>query len=153
MKALLAGILLLCAAWPVQAGAARHQGGNQFVAIDIFLESAEPVAAWQFELDNPHGPMKVVGVENGESSAFGDAPYYDREAVRRGAVDRIIVADFSLAEASRLPSGRFRIATLHLMLDDANVPSFELDLVIAVTQDGRPIDAMLSYESGKRQER
>lgn len=153
MKALLAGILVLCAAWPLQTGAVQHHGGSRFVAIDIFLESAEPVAAWQFEFGNPEGPMKIVGVESGESPAFGDAPYYDRETVRRGAADRIIVADFSLAEKSRLPSGRFRIATLHLMLDDVDVPSFDLDLVTAVTQDGRPVDAMLSFESGERQER
>lgn len=86
MKALIVGVLVLFAAWPLPTGAAQHQSGSRFVAIDIFLESAEPVAAWQFEFGNPDGPMKIVGVENGESAAFGDAPYYDREAVRRGAV-------------------------------------------------------------------
>ena len=49
-----------------------------------------------------------------------------------------MVADYSLAEESKLPSGRVRVATLHLMLDgDAD---FELNLVTANTADGRPID-------------
>lgn len=151
MKALIV-FLALCAAWQAETGAAQHESRNRFVAIDVFLESAEPVAAWQFELGNPGGPMKIVGVENGESAAFGDAPHYDREAVRRGAADRIIVADFSLAEANRLPSGRFRVATLHLMLEEKGVPPFDLDLVTAVTSDGQPVDAVLSLESRTREE-
>ena len=38
-----------------------------------------------------------------------------------------------------MPSGRIRVATLHLMLDgDAD---FELNLVTANTADGQPIEA------------
>ncbi|NOR35267.1 MAG: hypothetical protein GQ577_00835, partial [Woeseiaceae bacterium] len=68
----------------------------RFTAVDVYLDSAEPVAAWQFELGDRVGVMKVVGVEQGDSPAYAHAPYYDREAVRLGEADRIIVADYSL---------------------------------------------------------
>jgi hypothetical protein len=90
--------------------------------------------------------MKIVGVENGASAAYSRAPYYDREAVQLGTADRIIVADFSLAEPSQLPSGRTRVATLHLMLTGPGEPAFELDLVTAVRHDGRTIDASIALE-------
>lgn len=111
----------------------------RFVPVEVFLDSPEPVAAWQFEFKDRNARMTVVGVQNGGSDVFQQAPYYDREAVARGDADRIIVADYSLAEKSALPSGRIRVATLHLMLEgDAD---FELQLVAANTADGRPIEA------------
>jgi hypothetical protein len=116
----------------------------RFAAVDIYLESTEPVAAWQFELADRSGTMKVVGVEQGESPAFERVPYYDREAVRRGAADRIIVADYSLADAGELPAGRSRIATIHLMLSGAKDADFNLQLVTATTYDGETMDARIS---------
>lgn len=116
----------------------------RFAAVDIYLDSAEPVAAWQFELSDRRGTMKVVGVEQGESAAFERVPYYDREAVARGQADRIIVADYSLADADELPSGRSRIATLHLMLSGDTDADFDLQLVTATTYDGEAMDARIS---------
>ena len=75
----------------------------RFVPVDIVLDSPEPVAAWQFELSDRSGAIKVVGVENGDSSAFADAPYYDRAATQAGEVERLVVADYSLADAVALP--------------------------------------------------
>ena len=104
-----------------------------------------PGAAWQFELNHRAGTMNVVGVENGESIAFDRAPYYDREAAQRGALERIIVADFSTYPVEMLPTGRVRIATLHVMISGAD-PAYELRLVTAVNETGRPVDATLSLE-------
>jgi len=119
--------------------AAMGQAKARFVPVEVFLDSPEPVAAWQFELKDRNASMTVVGVENGGSDVFQRAPYYDREAVTRGDADRIVVADYSLAEESKLPSGRVRVATVHVMLEgDAD---FELNLVTANTADGRPIEA------------
>lgn len=139
MRANRACALLLALALAAQAGAAPR-----FVAVDVWLESPVPVAAWQFELTSPHA--KIVGVENGESAAFGDAPYYDRGAVERGSALRIMVADFSLAAPAALPAGRFRIATLHLLLEAAGEPDFNLELVTAVDHDGDPVDASIGLE-------
>ena len=116
----------------------------RFAAVDIYIDSAEPVAAWQFELSDRRGGMQVVGVEQGESQAFERVPYYDREAVRSGQADRIIVADYSLADVDELPSGRSRIATVHLMLSGDNDADFNLQLVTATTYDGEVMDARIS---------
>ena len=134
-------VLAMCLTTGVSGG----DPAPRFVPVDIFLDSPQPVAAWQFELQDRNAAMKVVGVENGDSDAFQRAPYYDRDAVQRGDVDRIVVADYSLAEESELPSGRVRVATVHIMLvRDAD---FELTLVTANTADGRPIsDATVSLQ-------
>jgi hypothetical protein len=147
VRAVIFSLIVLCAACAWQTSAAQHDDSGRFAAVDVYLDSSEPVAAWQFEFSSRKGLMKVVGVENGESAAFGGTPYYDREAVQLGTADRIIVADFSLADTDLLPSGRIRIATLHLMLAGTDVPPFDLHLITAVTRDGRTIDASISLES------
>ncbi|MDE0178454.1 MAG: hypothetical protein OXP36_07625 [Gammaproteobacteria bacterium] len=120
------------------AVAALGEAKARFVPVEVFLDSPQPVAAWQFELKDRNASMKVVGVENGGSDVFQRAPYYDREAVTRGDAGRIVVADYSLADESELPSGRVRVATLHLMLDGN--ADFDLNLIAATTADGRPIE-------------
>ena len=114
----------------------------RFVPLEVQLDSSEPVAAWQFELEDRQAVTKVVGVENGGHPAFRTAPYYDRTAVAQGDTSRIVVADYSLADADQLPSGRFRLATLHLMV--RGEPDFELRLMTATTSEGGAIDASIS---------
>ena len=135
-------LLVIVFAVALSAGALAQD--VRFAAVDIYLDTAEPVAAWQFELSDRLGTMKVVGVEQGESAAFERVPYYDREAVRRGQADRIIVADYSLADADALPTGKSRIATLHLMLSGETDADFNLQLVTATTYDGEAMDARIS---------
>jgi hypothetical protein len=137
-------LLLLYAAVSFETAAAQDEVARKFLALDVYLQADEPVAAWQFEFSGQNS--KIVGVENGESGAYDGAPYYDREAVQRGTADRVVVADFSLAAPEALPSGRVRIATLHLILEDAGPPEFDLDLVTAVTPDGAAIDASIALK-------
>ncbi len=134
-------LLVLFVLLPVVGHAAPR-----FVAVDVYLSVDEPVAAWQFELADANGVTTIVGVENGDSVAFGDVPYYDRDAIEAGRAERVIVADFSLE--ANLPSGRVRVATLHLMLDGE--PEFELTLKTATTRDGSPLDATITLESETR---
>lgn len=151
MRSAPAGLLVLAVAlWQTTALAAD---GTRFAAVEVYLDSTAPVAAWQFEFRNRRGGMKVVGVENGENAAFHGTPYYDREAVRLGTADRIVVADYSVVERRHLPSGRTRIATLHVVLDGPYRPEFELDLVTAVGPDGQPVDAALEIASMTGSER
>ena len=120
---------------------ASANAAPRFEALDIWIDAAQPVAAWQFELRDANGHTTIVGVENGDSDAFGDAPYYDRDAVNAGDAERIVVADFSLADD--LPSGYFRLATVHVMVDGGE-PDFELTLVTVTNRDGRRVDASIS---------
>ena len=132
--------LVLCtAAWP---GLSRADVAKvRFAALDVHLESAQPVAAWQFELSETAGRMRVVGVENGDSPAFPKAPYYDRKAVHDGRADRIIVADFSLRPAAELPAGKARIATVHVRITGDSEPEYLLRLVTAGNAAGKPVPA------------
>jgi hypothetical protein len=114
----------------------------RFMVIDIVLDAKQPVAAWQFELRDNNDHMKVVGLEGGESNAFDRAPYYDQAAVESGRADRIIVASYSLAKPESLPTGQFRLATVHLMLEGGE-PRFELKLITATAFDGAQIDASI----------
>lgn len=147
MRSVIFNLIVICCACAWQTSAAQHDESSRFAAVDIYLDSAEPVAAWQFEFSSRNGLMKIVGVENGESAAFQETPYYDREAVQLGTADKIVVADFTLADTNELPSGRIRVATLHLMLTGTDAPQFDLELVTAVMRDGRTIDASISLES------
>ncbi len=138
--------LLLClvlwvAAWPGWC----HADGTKvrFAALDIHLEAAEPVAAWQFELSEAGGRMRVVGVENGDSPVFAKAPYYDRKAVSDGRADRIIVADFTVRPATELLVGRVRIATVHVRLTGDSEPDYVLRLVAAGNALGEPVPASI----------
>ena len=120
----------------------------RFVPVEVYLESSERVAAWQFELADRAGAMKVVGIERGGHDAFPRAPYYDRDALADGTAPRIVVADYSLVLESALPRGRFRLATLHLMLEGE--PDYALRLVTATAPDGAPIDASIALGDSPR---
>ena len=141
MKKLLVTLALLMA-FP-DVASAEDARSPRFVPLEIHLDSPEPVAAWQFELGDRNAATTVVGIENGGHSAFRRTPYYDRSAVVRGSASRVVVADYSLADANLLPVGRFRLATLHLML--RGEPDFELSLIKATTPEGRAIDASISF--------
>ena len=118
-----------------------------FTALDVYLEAGEPLAAWQFELRESSGRMRVVGVENGDSTAFRDAPYYDLAAVNDGMADHIIVADYSMNPAAELPTGRSRVATVHIQLEGLAEPDYELSLMAAGGADGAPIQALIEFET------
>ena len=122
----------------------------RFAAIDIYVDSAEPLAAWQFELSEASGAMAVVGVENGDSDAFPDAPYFDRSVIEADRAERIIVADYSLADVARLPTGTTRVATVHVRLAGARIPEFDLELIAAGNAAGAPItaEAILELQDG-----
>ena len=124
-----------------------HAGETRFEAVAIYLESDEPVAAWQFELSEASGRMRVVGVENGDSAAFDGAPYYDLQAVNEGEADRIVVADYSLRPAEELPTGRSRIATVHVQLQGSAEPEYALSLMAAGGEDGEPVAASIELET------
>lgn len=125
----------------------------RFAAVNVYVESPEPLAAWQFELTDKNGSMTVVGVENGESAAFPQAPYYDLDAVRDDRADRIVVANFSLAARNELPVGRTRIATVHVRLSGSQAPDFDLQLIAAGNIDGLaiPADVNLEFDNGRAQ--
>lgn len=128
----------------IAQAAAQNVTPGKFEVLDVYVQSAEPLAAWQFELTERAGRMQVVGIEGGEATAFAEAPYYDREAVERGAADKIIVASFSLDAPAALPVGRTRVASVHVRLTGTGEPDYELRLVTAGNADGAAIPAEIT---------
>ena len=138
-------VAALCAALPVLPQS--DLADVRFTTIDVFLVTDEPVAAWQFQLREASGRMRVVGVENGDSAAFGEAPYYDLAAVGAGTAERVIVADYSLDPPVELPSGRTRVATVHVRIEGPGDPDYELNLMAAGAADGQPISAAIELDA------
>jgi hypothetical protein len=137
-------LAVLCAATVLSTTAQPR--ASYFTTVDLFVVSDTPVAAWQVELTERRGAMQIVGIERGDDATFRDPPYYDRVALE-GASDRIVLASFSLSDAAQLPSGRVRIARVHVRMTGATAPDYEARLVAAGTADGRPIDARLNIET------
>jgi hypothetical protein len=145
-----ARVLRAVLAWVCAASAlvlAAQPLAGRFTTVDLYVVSDTPVAAWQVELTERGGAMQIVGIERGDDSTFRDPPFYDRVALERGALDRIVLASFSLSDAEQLPRGRVRIARLHVRATGAAEPDYEVRLVAAGTADGSPIDAQLNLET------
>ena len=117
----------------------------RFAPLHIYLDSGDrSLAAYQFELKATAGRIEIVGVECGEHKAFSEAPYYDPAARTQ---DRIIIAAFNTGRD--LPTGRTRIATVHLLIKGDVEPQYELDLTVAGDADGEKIPAEITFEKGE----
>ena len=118
-----------------------------FVPLHIYLDSGDqPLSVYQFELKITRGDVRIVGVEGGEHPAFQNAPYYDPKALSE---DRIIIAAYSTD--SSLPTGRTRIATLHLQVRGQTPPEYKLALTVSADAQGKPIPATITFKQGETQ--
>ena len=107
----------------------------QFTHVDVFIDSsAKSLAAYQFELAVERGMAEIVGLEGGESKAFSEPPYYDPAALHG---KRIIVAAFNVGKD--LPTGRTRVARLHMQISGSEKPQYAVKLVEACGPDGAKI--------------
>ena len=136
--------------WPAAVCAqqsAREEGPSRFSAVDIYVDSkSAPLAAYQIEFSATNGIAKIVGIEGGDSPAFHEPPFYDAKAIQH---ERVIIAAFNTAAADKLPSGKTRIATIHLQLIGDAAPQFQLKLQVAANPDGNRISADASFEERK----
>lgn len=128
-----------------QPEAANAQVAGRFEAVPVFIDAGDDaLAAFQLELTAANGLIQVVGVEEGESKELsGERFYFDREVIAQARSDRVIVAAFSTAKKEVLPTGRVRVATIHVFITAAE-PNYQATLVTAATIGGQPIDAHLS---------
>jgi len=100
--------------------------GSRFVAVDVYVEAGDKkLAAWQVEIGTDDRAA-IVGVEGGEPAVYREPPTYDPAALQGG---KIVLAAFTTGDA---PSGRVRVARLHLM------ESAKVDLVGRLTAAGAP---------------
>jgi len=121
------------------------RSSTRFAAIDLFIDSGnDPLAAWQVEFHATKGVVRIVGIESGEHAVFGDdPPYYDPDAMMN---DRVILAQYSLGRADSLPTGRTRIATVHVQIEGEMEPQFSMLLQAAGDDEGCRIAAEVTFE-------
>ena len=104
---------------------------QNFTAVDVYVDSPKPLAAWQVEIRTD---ATIVGVEGGEPKAYAEPPFYDPKALRGG---RIVLAAFTL-EATP-PSGRIRVARLHLQ--ERQPSQLTAHEIVAAAPGGARLDA------------
>ena len=104
-----------------------------FVVVDVIVTTEGPLAAWQVFVTCASEEAALVGVENGDVDAFPEAPHYDPAALRG---HRIVLADYSLADPTMLPSGRCRLASLHFEIPSGVEPVLTAQDVLCADADG-----------------
>jgi len=130
MKARLLSVLALAVALT-----ARADQPVRFTAMDVWFDASDhKLAAYQVEVRYDVEHIKIVGLEGGDHAAFADAPYYDRRGLTGG---RIVIAAFSTADG--LPTGRVRLARIHLQVEGDVVPDLQLRLMTTGDAEGRRI--------------
>jgi hypothetical protein len=117
--------------------------------VDVFVDSKDkPLAAYQLDFAVTNGNAKIVGIEGGEHPAFGQPPFYDPKAMQH---ERVILAAFSTEAADKLPTGKTRVATIHLQVEAVTEPQFELKLQAAADAQGNRLAAEASVAERKAQ--
>ncbi|MBK8979494.1 MAG: hypothetical protein IPM29_26640 [Planctomycetes bacterium] len=130
--------MLLAAGGPAEPGLpdATARGRAQqptFASLDVFADvGAQDLAGWQAELVLAAG--LVVGIEGGDPAAFRDAPRYDPAALHGG---RVILA--ALAQGQEFPSGRVRVARVHVMEQGGDGARWDVRNAVATNVRGERI--------------
>lgn len=123
---------------------AQESSPVRFCAVDIYLDAGStPLAAYQVDFSITNGVGKIVGIEGGEHQAFRSAPHYDPKAIQN---EHVIIAAFSLLPANGLPSGRTRVATVHLMIHGYVDPKIEVRVQVAGDVQGNKFAAVATVE-------
>src|SRR6266545_6738696 len=87
--------ILALLAGGVGSGAGGAPDAPRFRVLDVILDAAADVAAWQVEIVARSGDARVVGVE-GAGAPFAAPPYYDPAALQQG---RVVLAAFNTRAA------------------------------------------------------
>lgn len=117
--------------------AEKPKAGVKFVAVDVFVDSgAAALAAYQVDMKETRGNVAIVGIEGGEAGAYSGAPYYDPLAMQH---ERVILA--GLSTAKDLPTGRTRVARVHVQVTGDGKAQWACTLVTAGDRDGKRIAA------------
>jgi len=121
--------------------------GIRFQAIHVHLDvKSDSLAAYQISVRATKGKVGIVGIEGGEPAAFRQPPFYDPKAIQQ---ERVILAAFSTKPKADLPTGRVRIATIHLQIAGEEEPEFEANVQAAANVEGAKISPTVSIEPVK----
>lgn len=139
---------------PVQITEVRIPGPDgvvsnaiRFEAIDVFIDSGDqPLAAWQLELSCHTKDVEIVGIEGGEHPAFKEPPFCDPRAMNN---NRVILGAFSTDSDEQLPSGRSRVARVHVQITGPGERLWYTELTTAASSNGRKIQGELSISKAQ----
>ncbi len=146
MTGLIAFILMLAVSFSPAPNVATDEvaSDSRFTTVDIYLDSGDtPLAVYQLEFKATAGQVKIVGIEGGEHPAFSEPPYYDSKAIQQ---QRVILASFNTADATELPAGKSRVATIHLQVAGEAKPQYAIELTVAADDRGDPIQATAEFQ-------
>lgn len=123
--------------------------GNRLAAYQIEIRVIDAASAQDGHTDVG---FKVVGLEASTDPAFDRTPYYDLDT-RNTATDRLILAQYSTADRSDLPTTTINLATAHLAIqlndDTTALPKLQVTVTAAYDDAGKPINATASYQLSK----
>jgi len=142
--------ILICAlAAPLFAQQPAEESPVRFRAVDIYIDSANtPLAAYQLEFSVTNTMAKIVGIEGGAHPAFHEPPFYDPKAIQQ---ERVIIAAFNTDKPENLPTGKTRVAIIHLEIIGAEKPAYELRLQTAGDSAGNKIKVTVMVQEEKIQ--
>lgn len=113
----------------------------RFLVVDVHADAgAARLAGWQAELS--FRTATLVGVEGGGPPAFADAPRYDPAALQGG---RVVLA--ALGSGEVLPTGRVRVARVHVMEAGGGSGELTVSGVVGVAADGTRIELELEAQA------
>ena len=149
---ILAGLVVVAAGWaaPDFQDTPKDQPGEaiRFDAVHVFVDSGTvALAAYQLSLQAKTGNVRIVGIEGSDHHAFAKPPYYDPVAIQG---DRVIIGAFSTADVDSLPTGRTRIATIHVQITGGQA-EYEAELTVSAGVDGVAIPGRLTLVTESQQ--
>ena len=114
----------------------------EFALFDVYVDTGEePLAAYQLKLSDERAAVKIISVEGGEHASFREPPKFDAKAIQR---DVIKIAAFSLDAKEKLPTGRVRVASLHVEIGPGLTPAWKAAVEAAARPGGGKISAEIS---------
>ena len=123
--------------------------GAEFAVFDVFVDAGEEkLAAYQLKISDERAAVKILSVEGGEHASFAEAPKFDSKAIQR---DVIKMAAFSLDAAEKLPSGKVRVASLHVEIGPGLTPEWKATMEAAAGPKGKKISAKVSISKPENQ--
>lgn len=141
---LLTGVLAR-AQTPPQTERNDDIAGVRFTYFDVFINAGDaPLGAYQIDIRDLSGKSVIVGVEGGAHDAYKTPPYYDPAALYNEG--RIILAAYTTGDDA--PTGKTRVARLHLQIDGEQAPDFDVQLIVAADADGQEFDATATISKG-----
>jgi hypothetical protein len=107
-----------------------------FAVYDLYIDSQEPLAAYQVKISDRNRSAKILSVEGGEHTAYRQPPHFDPKAIQKNIIK---LGAFRADKSENLPIGKTRVASLHVEIFEGRQPDFEVVVEAAARPGGQTI--------------